>query len=104
MKIQINTDKTVNGDETHEARYLSIIQDGLNRYKSHITRVEMHLSDKNGKKNGINDIRCLLEARLEGMQPIAVTNDADSAEQALFGAIDKLNISIESIISRVQNH
>ncbi|WP_417974676.1 hypothetical protein [Flavobacterium sp. GT2N3] len=64
----------------------------------------MHLSDENGKKEGHNDIQCILEARIEGRDPIAVTCDADTAKKAMSGAIDKIKISLETILVRIQNH
>ena len=36
-------------------------------------RVEVHLSDENGKKQGEADKRCKLEARLSGLAPVGVT-------------------------------
>jgi len=104
MKIQFNTDKTINGNESHQAYFSSQIADELKRYDSHITRIEVHLSDENGKKDGINDIRCLLEARLEGKQPIAVSCQADTIELATSGAIDKLKSSLEKILKRSTNY
>ena len=99
MKIQFNTDKTINGDEKQQEYYTTMIADELDRFKSQITRIEVHLSDENG-----NDMKCLLEARLEGMQAIAVSCQADTVEQAVSGAIDKLKTSLETIIGRLGKH
>lgn len=104
MKIQINTDKTVNGDEKHQLFFTSQIAEELERYESHITRIEVHISDENGKKEGLNDIRCLLEARLEGRQPIAVSCQDDTIELAVSGAIDKLKTTLDTILERTANH
>ncbi len=104
MKIQINTDKTINGDENHQKHFSALIEEGLKRQESHITRIEAHISDENGSKDGANDIRCLLEARVEGRQPIAVSSQADTYEQAVSGAIDKMKMSLETIIGKIQNH
>lgn len=104
MKIQFNTDKTINGDERNQDFFTSQIAEELKRHQSHITRIEVHLSDENGKKEGLNDIRCLLEARLEGRQPIAVTCQADNVELAVSGAIDKLTASLETILGRISNN
>ncbi len=104
MKIQINTDKTINGDERHQDYFSSTIAEALKRFQSHITRIEVHLSDENGKKEGMNDMRCLLEARMEGRQPIAVSCQGDTVEIAVSGALDKLKASLETIIGRLQNH
>lgn len=104
MKIQFNTDKTINKDERHQDFFTSQIAEELKRYQSDITRIEVHISDENGKKEGIKDIRCLLEARLEGKQPIAVTCQADNVELAVSGAIDKLKASLETVLGRMSNH
>ncbi len=50
----------------------------------------------------INDV--LIEVRLEGMKPIAVTNHASNHEQAVEGAINKLKTSLNTIIGRMRNH
>lgn len=104
MKIQFNTDKTINGDEKHQTFFTSQIAEELKRYQSHITRIEVHLSDENGKKEGMNDIRCLLETRLEGRKPIAVSCQEDTVELAVSGAIDKLKTTLETILERIANH
>jgi hypothetical protein len=50
MNIQTNTDKTVSGHENQEDYFTSLIAEKLSRFQSHITRIEVHLSDENGKK------------------------------------------------------
>ena len=104
MIIQINTDKTLNGDNRHQEYFSSQIKEELERYESHITRVELHLKDANGKKEGVNDKTCVLEARLKGKQPIAVTSQADSIEKAVSEAIDKMKVAVTTVIGKSQNH
>ena len=104
MTIQINTDKTISGEKRSEEYFTSLIAEALERFESHITRIEVHFKDENGKKDGFNDISCLIEARLEGRQPIAITNQADSVDLALTGAIDKIKSAVESIIGKMQQH
>lgn len=104
MKVQFNTDRTIHGDKKSEAYFVAQIEDGLKRFSSHITRIEAHLSDENGKKDGAKDIRCLLEARLEGRQPISVTSQENTEEQAISNAIDKLKATIETILEKLQQH
>jgi ribosome-associated translation inhibitor RaiA len=104
MQIQFNTDKNVTGSEELIASATSLISEELNRFSQQITRVEVHLSDEDGNKNGVNDKRCILEARLAGMKPIAVTNHANTHEQAIDGAIDKLKISLEKITGRLKDY
>ena len=104
MKIQLNTNSNVTGSEELRASLTSLISDELSRFDDHITRLEVHLSDENGHKNGQNDKRCMIEARLEGMKPIAVTNHADTSERAVTGAVDKLKSSLTSIQGRLKNY
>lgn len=104
MKIIFNTDKTVDGDDRHKEFFTNQIATELDRFSDHLTRIEVHLSDKNGKKVGRNDIQCLLEARLEGKQPIAVTSIGNTNEQAVSGAIDKMRASLETILGKIKNY
>jgi len=102
MIVQINTDKNVKGSEEFIESSKSSIDAQLERYKEMITRVEVHFSDEDGNKDGINSKRCMIEARLEGKQPIAVKNMADTNELALLGALDKLNSSLNTIVGRMK--
>ncbi|CAM4403510.1 HPF/RaiA family ribosome-associated protein [Zobellia nedashkovskayae] len=104
MTILFNTDKTINGNERGQSYFTSMIEEGLRNYESHITRVEAHVSDENGKKEGVKDMRCLLETRIAGKQPIAVSCQDDTVELAVSGAIDKLTASLETIIGKMHNH
>lgn len=104
MTIQYNTDSTISGDQRNQEFFTNLISTELENFSNHITRLEVHVSDENGKKDGINDIRCLIEARLEGRQPIAVSNQADTVELAVSGATDKLKASLATIIERIKEH
>lgn len=104
MTIQFNTDKTISGDENNEDYFIAMIAEKLKRFQSHLTRIEVHLSDQNGKKEGLNDIVCLLEARIKGKQPIAVSCQENNVESAISGAIEKLKASLETILGRMKNY
>ena len=104
MQIQFNTDKNITGSEDLIASSTSLISEELNRFSDQITRVEVHLSDEDGNKDGLNDKRCMVEARLAGMSPIAVTDYANTHELAVSGAIDELKISLEKITGRLKTY
>ncbi len=104
MTIQINTDNNLNVHEAFGNKLDDLLSEELSRFSEHITRLEVHLSDENGFKEGLNDKRCLLEARLEGRQPIAVTGLANTYELAVDSAIDKLTTSLGTILGRLRNH
>ena len=100
MQIQINTDHNIEGREALADHISGVVDTALNRVSDHISRAEVHLSDENGDKNGQNDKRCMMEARLEGRQPMAVTQHSATLEQAVDGAADKLVRLIESTLGR----
>ncbi len=104
MNIQINIGHNIQSNETLIAKFRSIIESSLSRVSDHITKVEIHLKDEDGDKKGKNDKRCMIEARLKGMKPIAVTNNADTQEQAVTGAVDKLKSSLDTIKGRLRNY
>lgn len=104
MTIQINTDNNIDGKESLNTYLKGLLTDSLSRFSNHITRIELHLTDQNGHKEGTNDQRCMLEARLEGMQPIAVSNQADTLDQAVKGSIEKLKSALDTTIGKLRNH
>jgi hypothetical protein len=101
MQIQVNTDKNIKADERLVAYVEAEVAKSLSHFSAQITRVEVHLSDQNGQKHGTHDKRCMMEARLEGRQPSAVTCEAATVAQAVAGAADKLNRSVESTLGRL---
>lgn len=100
MQIQINTDHHIEGHEALATWATGEVKNALARHSDHITRVEVHLSDENGQKAGQHDKRCLIEARLQGRPPLAVTEHADNLHQAVTGAADKLHRLIDSTLGR----
>lgn len=104
MQIQFNADKNATGSEGLIASATSLISEVLSRYSQQITRVEVHFSDEDGNKVGFNHKRCMVEARLSGQKPIAVSNQANTHEQAFLGAIHKLKTSLEKITGRLKNY
>lgn len=104
MTIQINTDKNLSVHEEYDNQLEALLTEELSRFDEHITRLELHLSDENGNKESQDDKKCLLEARLKGRQPIAVSALGNTYDHAVNSAIDKLKTSLETIIGRLRNH
>lgn len=104
MKIQLNTDVHIDGTEALAAQVSTTVEQALERVSAHISRVEVHLSDENGGKNGPHDQRCMLEARLEGRPPVAVTEHAATLEQAVNGAAQKLAHLLDRTLGRLHDH
>jgi ribosome-associated translation inhibitor RaiA len=100
MQVQVNTDHNIDGRESLVARITEIVESSLGRVSAHITRVEVHLSDEDGRKSGQNDKRCVMEARIEGRQPIAVTEHANTLQEAVNGAAERLTHLIDNVLVR----
>lgn len=102
MKIQLNTDKNIAGSEKLEAFVTEKINHSLKRFASRITRIEVHLSDQNANKPGSDDIQCKIEARVEGVQPIIVTDRNSTKEKALDSAVDKMKAALDSVTGKLK--
>lgn len=103
MQIQINTDNSLEGREALFAHIRKVVTHALSHHSKHITRVEVHLADQNGAKGGSEDMRCAMEARPEGHQPIAVSIDAPTVHQAIDGAAEKLASIVENTLGKLHD-
>jgi len=104
MTIQFNSDSNLTVHEEFGNKLKTQLLDELRRFTDHITRLEVHLSDENGHKHGEDDKNCLLEARVEGRQPIAVNAGGNTYELAVGRAIDKLKSLLDKIFGRMEDH
>jgi hypothetical protein len=103
MLVQTNTDRNIDGTEALSAQVVAVVADALGRFAGQVTRVKVHLSDQNGEKGGADDKRCMMEARLEGRPPTAVTHQAATVEAATDGAAAKLARAIENALGRLRS-
>jgi len=99
MQIQINTDRNIETDDRLTADVQGAIEGALGRFADRITRVEVHLSDVNGGKG--RDTRCVMEARVAGLKPMAVDDQADNPRDAARGAAGKLERALDSWLGRL---
>lgn len=103
MQIHVNTDKNLHGGEDVIRRVQEMVESAVANFADRITRIEAHLSDENASKHGEHDKRCMLEARLNGLQPIAVTHMAESVPLAVQGAAEKLEHAIGRALGRLED-
>ena len=104
MQIQIHTDShTADGERLEHWARSEVIR-VLDRFSDRTTRVEVHLTDENGSgKSSDSDKRCVMESRLAGLQPITVSADGSSLEQALRDAAEKMKTKLERTIGRLDD-
>jgi hypothetical protein len=100
MLIEVRTDGNIKGSEQFSAKVTAVIQAALARYGDRIRRVDVHLSDAVGDKTGHDDKCCMIEARRDGREPIVVTHQESTLEQAIQGAIHNLKKSVESAFGK----
>lgn len=104
MKIQINTDKNIEGHERVERYFSAELEKGLARFEEKITRIEVHFGDENGEKTGVNDKKCVIEVRPVKLQPITVSDHGDTLEKAFQGALAKIKKSLTTTFEKMKEY
>jgi ribosome-associated translation inhibitor RaiA len=104
MDVLINTDSSVQGSDSLAADVERAVRHALERFADRITRVEVHLSDVNSHKGGSADKRCLMEARIAGREPVAVTHHAEALTKAVEGASDKLKRALDTVLGKLATY
>jgi hypothetical protein len=96
MKVQVNTSNDIDNKDALERWAGEYLNECLARFDQDITSIEVQLTDENHSvKGGGVDKRCMLEARVNGHAPIAVTNYAPDQNLAFRGAAEKLEHALE---------
>ncbi|MFB0911437.1 MAG: HPF/RaiA family ribosome-associated protein [Flavobacterium sp.] len=104
MKILLNTDNNILGTEEMREPLTATISDAFDRYSEHITRIEVKFSDENSDRDSENDKRCVLEARLKGLQPLVVTGHSNTVESAVAEAIAKMKATLTTVLGRLRDY
>lgn len=100
MKIDIQTDKHIQADDSIIRHTQEVISARLAHFASQLSRVNVHLSDTNAGRGGAADKHCLMEARIDGRPPAAASHDSDTVALAISGAAEKLHRVLESSLGR----
>jgi len=100
MDIHINTSNGISGSEQFTETMEAAARSRLSRYEDRLTRVEIHFSDGSASRATTDDKRCAIEARLAGGDPITVTNQAGTLDQAIAGALAKMATAIDRHIGK----
>jgi ribosome-associated translation inhibitor RaiA len=103
MQVQVNTDDHIHGGESLAQWVNDEALSRLSRFRDHITRLEVFLTDLDGSKSGVKDKRCRVEARVASRQPVSVTADGDKMASAFIDAVDKLIRALDTDLGRVKD-
>ena len=102
MFVKVNTSNGIDNKESLERWAADYLNEHLGRFRQDITAIEVQMTDENhGDKGGTSDKRCMLEARITGRDPIAVTNFAADQDLAFRGAADKLAHAIDKVLGKL---
>src|SRR6476661_8533874 len=101
MHIEINTDNHIRNDASVERHVRDSLDTLVTRFGERLTRIEVHLHDKNADRKGGNDKHCLLEAKLDGRPPVACSDEADTLAAAITGAAKKLQRRLDHDLGRL---
>ena len=104
MQVQVHTDDNIQGGESLAQWITEETTAKLARFRDHVTRVEVFLTDVDAGKSGANDKRCRMEARPAGLPPVTVTATADKLADAFTSAAEKLLRALDADIGRGKNH
>ena len=103
MHFQVRTDNHIENSEALIDQIRGEVEAALtDRYADRIRRVEVYLQDMNSHKGGI-DIRCSIEVSLAGHEPVAVDERSASLDEAVSGAVDKMQRTLERTFGRLED-
>jgi ribosomal subunit interface protein len=104
MQVLVQTDNQIDNREELSSYVQSVVIDAIDRFGEHVTSVQVHLHDDNSaEKKGDEDKRCMMEARLTHLKPIAVSQLAGNLHQAINGAADKLQRTLQSTLEKLED-
>ncbi|WP_010205265.1 HPF/RaiA family ribosome-associated protein [Salinibacterium sp. PAMC 21357] len=101
MQVVVNTDNNITLNENAIREVEAEVQSKLSHFSSHLTRVEVHLSDESAGRSSGGDIQCRLEARPEGRTPELATDNASAVDAALNGALRKMQHVLDTTFGRI---
>ena len=102
-QVQVHTDDYIHGGESLAQWIHDESGTRLARFRAHLPRLAVFLTDVDAGKSGAEDKRCRIEARAAGRQPVAVTAEADKMATAFIGAVDKLTRALDADLGRVKD-
>ena len=101
MRIELKTDSDIEGHD-ELARYVeTVVTAALEHDQAKVASVDVQISGVRGATAGAaDDIRCLVEARLEVLHPLAVAHQASTIHETVRGAAAKLKHAVNLALGR----
>lgn len=93
MKVEISYHGIERTDAIDGAIHREI-ESAMGRFGGRLTRIEVHVGDVNGPKKGLDDKRCMMEARPAGSKPLAVEAAGSDLYHVIADAAGKLQRAV----------
>ncbi|HVX62794.1 MAG TPA: HPF/RaiA family ribosome-associated protein [Pirellulales bacterium] len=100
MKIEVSSDAPIT--ETVLKEVAAEIESGLERFQDRLTRAEAHLKHVAGAPPG-GSRSCSLEIRPAGREPVVVSGQASTLEEAVKGAVEKMYRLLNSMFGKLDS-
>ena len=104
MQFQFNSDSSVMGIANVAERIEAMMRTKFARFEDRLTRIEVHVSDENGRKHGSDDKTCTIEARPRGGRPIGVTEHGEKVDATARKAAQTMVQRLERVLGRESRH
>jgi ribosome-associated translation inhibitor RaiA len=101
MKVQVNTSNDIENKDALEQWANEYLNEQLARFDQDISSIEVQMTDENHSAKGGVDKRCMLEARVNGRAPVAVTHYAADQNAAFRGATEKLAHALDHAFGKL---
>jgi hypothetical protein len=104
MQVQVNTSNGLENKESLERWAEEYLNGQLQRFNQDVTRIEVQLSDENSAAKGAADLRCTMEARLIGHEPVAASHHGTTQDEAFRGAAQRLIHLLDHTLGKQGRH
>lgn len=104
METFVHSEQAVVVSPDLDRHVRDVLETRLARFGDRLTRVEIGFSDENGSNVGVADLRCTIEARPSGLQPVAVTASAPELSSSFDAAVDKLVSMLNTRLGKEGDH
>lgn len=104
MQIEIHGNNHAEIDQPWIDSQKQHLAEQMERFADYLTRIEVFINEENNHNQGPKKQRCAMEARMKHHQPIAVTDFAETIQQAVNGASTKLKRCLNDHIEKLSEN
>jgi hypothetical protein len=104
MEVLVHSESAVDVRPDLDRHVRGVLTSRLARYRDRLTRVSVGFADENRRQVGVPDLRCTIEARPAGLDPVAVTANAPGLVACFDAAVEKLMSVLQTRLGKEADH